>query len=194
MQVDGLGEVVTDGAWWLSDPIALPYLEGALVAFRVETSALKAAPSDLCDAIKAFLRLSKDDRLLASEYVHAHYLDTVDAIRSRPHLYAPLTQPILDLPIHAPRDVWSHVTPGDAAVERREDDGLIYVSLRLDIPWDQEHGLQVIYRRGRELSRVSSIDGHLTTADAYALAEQEDRIYFSRADALSRVAARRSSP
>ena len=42
--------------------------------------------------------------------------------------------------------------------------------------WDQEHGLQIIYRRGAELSRVSQQDGHLTTSDAYARPDSEDRI------------------
>ena len=191
MHVDGLGDVVANGEWWQSEPVALAYIDGAPVAFRIDAAALQAAPSDVADAVVAFLRLSSTDRLAAGRYVHASYLDTADAIRSRPEVYLPAWQPVLDLPIRMPSDVWPLVEVGTVDVERREEDGLIYVSVSLHVPWDEEHGIQIVYRRGRELSRVSSMDGHLTTADAYALPEANDRVYFSRADVLRRLEERR---
>jgi hypothetical protein len=36
--------------------------------------------------------------------------------------------------------------------------------------------LQIVYRRGSELSRVSAQDGHLTHTDAFDLPEDQDRI------------------
>jgi len=42
--------------------------------------------------------------------------------------------------------------------------------------WEREHGLQIIYRHGCELSRVSAQDGHVTHTDAFGLPEDQDKI------------------
>lgn len=54
----------------------------------------------------------------------------------------------------------------------------MYVQLTGSCDWEKEHGLQVVLRQGRTLSRVSSQDGHLTTAEAYALPEERNTITY----------------
>lgn len=39
-----------------------------------------------------------------------------------------------------------------------------------------EHGLQIIYRAGRVLSRVREQDGHLTFTDAHDMPEEQGKI------------------
>jgi len=50
------------------------------------------------------------------------------------------------------------------------------VQITAECEWEPEHGLQIVYRDGSELKRVSQQDGHLTYVDAYGLPESEDRI------------------
>ena len=47
----------------------------------------------------------------------------------------------------------------------------------MDCDWEPEHGLQLVFRKGQSLSRVSDDDGHLTYSDAFNLPEDQDRIY-----------------
>jgi hypothetical protein len=69
-------------------------------------------------------------------------------------------------------DVWSHVQFGDRFnVSRRADgdaeDG-VYLSLTCRCDWEAEHGLQLVLRDGRTITKIGPFDGHLTNSDAYA--------------------------
>jgi len=77
-----------------------------------------------------------------------------------------------DVTLAKPSDVWSHVQFGSVFyVSRRADgdaeDG-IYLSLECNCDWEIEHGLQLVLRDGRTVSKVGPFDGHLTNADAFA--------------------------
>ncbi len=74
-------------------------------------------------------------------------------------------------------EVWEYVHPSEIFVRRRSrrEKG-VYVQITAECDWEPEHGLQIIYRRGKELSRVSDQDGHLTQTDAYDLPEDQDKI------------------
>jgi len=50
------------------------------------------------------------------------------------------------------------------------------VKICAECTWEPEHGLQIVYREGSVLSRVSDQDRHLTHADAHGLPESQDRI------------------
>ena len=76
--------------------------------------------------------------------------------------------------VHLPRpsDVWSYVHFGsELHVSRRADgdaeDG-VYLSIECNCDWEPEHGMQLVLRDGRTVSKVSAYDGHLTNADAFA--------------------------
>ncbi len=71
-----------------------------------------------------------------------------------------------------PSDVWSYVHfGGELHVSRRADgdaeDG-VYLSIECNCEWEREHGMQLVLRDGRTVSKVSPYDGHLTNADAFA--------------------------
>lgn len=42
--------------------------------------------------------------------------------------------------------------------------------------WEEEHGLQLVFRQGKKLTRISDQDGHLTEADAYDKPDEEDEL------------------
>ena len=59
---------------------------------------------------------------------------------------------------------------------RDRRDCAIYVVVGANCNWEFEHGLQIVYRPGSELVRLSQIDGHLTHTDANDLPEEQDQI------------------
>lgn len=53
----------------------------------------------------------------------------------------------------------------------------IYVSLECSCDWEPEHGLQIVFKDGKRVNKISSYDGHLTNSDAYADDDLEDVIF-----------------
>ena len=72
-------------------------------------------------------------------------------------------------------EIWDFVTPMCIYATRRpykEKD--IYINLTCSCEWEKEHGLQLVFRQGKKITRVSQEDGHLTDADAYGKPDSED--------------------
>jgi hypothetical protein len=82
----------------------------------------------------------------------------------------------VDIP--GPDQVWDHVTIGpEVYVRRHHADGRVYLSIECECDWEPEHGLQVVIREGRVVSKVGPYDGHLTNASAFASDELADVVY-----------------
>ena len=45
--------------------------------------------------------------------------------------------------------------------------GRSYLSFEGEVPWEPEHGLQLVLEEGRHVCKVSPYDGHVTIAHAY---------------------------
>lgn len=169
MRIDKIGELQPHPAirkWLISSPIDIPYFDG-LPLVMILDGLEDADDNEAIDAIESFLRLGPEDRLAASPYVYKNYLRIADVADDKD----------LGCRIDSDAEVWSHVRPSELFVSRRSRrDGAIYVQITADCDWEPEHGLQIVYRRGSELSRVSDLDGHLTHSDAYDLAEEQDKI------------------
>ena len=152
--------------WLMSDAIEIPYFDGRKLAMIVDALE-ESDEKDAQSAIVSFLNLGSRDRLLASQYVFANYQKVADLV-SRNDLGYQIT---------SEKEVWEHVHPSDIFISRRRRrDRAIYIQINAECDWEPEHGLQIVYRRGWELSRVSDQDGHLTHTDAYDLPEDQDRI------------------
>jgi hypothetical protein len=118
-------------------------------------------------ALASFLNLGIDERLAISRYVFQNYRNMAEQV----------SEEDLDCQIESEEDVWQHLNPTDIYISRRDcRDRAIYVVITANCDWEREHGLQIVYRRGSDLVRVSDQDGHLTHTDAYALPEEQDRI------------------
>jgi hypothetical protein len=169
MNIDTIGELRPHPdvpEWLLSSPIAIPYFDGLPLAFTLD-SLEDADEDEATDAIKSFLSLGPKDRLAASPYVYKNYLRIAGLADDED----------LGCRIDSDAGVWRHVRPSELFVSRRHRrDRAIYVKIAAECDWEPEHGLQIVYRRGSELSRVSDQDGHLTHSDAYGLAEEQDKI------------------
>jgi hypothetical protein len=53
----------------------------------------------------------------------------------------------------------------------------IYISLECECEWEEEHGLQIVFKNGLRVNKVGPYDGHVTHSDAYADKSLEDVIY-----------------
>jgi hypothetical protein len=152
--------------WLTSAAVTVPYFDGRKLVFTLDSLKDSDAP-EVSAAIEAFLRLGTKDRLTAARYVFANYQAIADSI----------SEEDLACDIRSAEDVWNHVHPSEVFVSRRHRrEKAIYVQITAECDWEPEHGLQIVYRRGSELSRVSDQDGHLTHADAYDIPEDQDKI------------------
>ncbi len=152
--------------WLVSEPLPIPFFDGHNLSVTIK-DLRETDVRDIEHATSSFLKLGHRDRLAASRYVFANYQRTAELVSE------------LDLGclIESEEAVWLHVRPSEIFVSRRHRrDCAIYVSIVANCDWEPEHGLQLVYRRGSELVRVSDQDGHLTHTDAYDLPEEQDRI------------------
>ena len=126
--------------------------------------------SEADEALECFLKLGEADKNLISSlafknckaYMNAVGLDEVDA-RLRE--------------IKTEEEIWTFIYPKEIYVSRRRyHDKDVYVQIACECEWEQEHGLQLVFRQGKKLTRVSDQDGHVTEADAYGKPDNEDEL------------------
>ena len=86
--------------------------------------------------------------------------------------YDEADKPLWD--IKQKNDIWNFIYPQDIYVTRRHRrDEDIYINVTCGWEWEQEHGLQFVFRQGKKSTRISDQDGHITEADAY---DKEDEL------------------
>jgi hypothetical protein len=167
MRLGALGELTRDEhvpEWFVSSPVDVP-LFGLPLRFVIEDVEEDPAPAEFEDAVSTFLRLGAKDRAAATPRVFQNYRRFVDAVPAR------------ELHLSSPDHVWTHVRFTEVRVARRHPgEEKVYVQATAECDWEVEHGLQLVYREGRQLTRVSSQDGHHTYADACGLPDSEDAI------------------
>ena len=153
--------------WLESEPVEIPFFDGVKLPVTLETTD-PADEEEINAALNSFLSLRPADRLSISRYIFENYVNMVELVGDEYDL---------DCHIGSEEEVWQHLRPGEIYVSRRNRrDRAIYISIAANCDWEPEHGLQIVYRRGKELARVSDQDGHLTHTDAYALPEDQDKI------------------
>ena len=110
-------------------------------------------------ALKAFLSLTTADRLSDSRHVYAYYQDFREYVGGEDWMDEELGVP------DSPEAIWKHVTPKSLFVDKDGNGGeRYYVIIECECGWESEHGLMMVWRDGRTLSKVGGYDGHLTNA------------------------------
>lgn len=124
-------------------------------------------------AVAAFLAGDDSAIRAAGADVYRYYADSVRLLRESG----------FDSGLHEiarAEDVWEHVSFGAAFhADRDPTDRRVYVSVECECDWEPEHGLQLVLRDGRTVSKVAPFDGHLTNASAYARSDLTDVVYVS---------------
>lgn len=159
--------------WWKSEKIAIPFFDNdkLTIIFMDFEPELDTTFIDEADqALRNFLALKTDDRNSISELVYKNCMDFLEAVE-----YDEIDEPLRQ--INNKSDIWNFIHPSEIYVTRRPyKDQDIYVFIACECDWEQEHGLQLVFRQGRKLTRISDQDGHLTEADAYDKPDEEDEL------------------
>lgn len=157
--------------WWEGPSISIPFLDQQNLPITFTGLPADETLDFLLDADAAlsnFLSIGMDQRTTMAPHIWQNCKDFLDAIG-----YEEEDQALWD--IKDAHEIWPFVDFRNIYVERRHRrDQDIYISLQGECEWEQEHGLQLVFRQGKKLTRVSQIDGHLTEADAYDKADAQD--------------------
>jgi hypothetical protein len=172
MIIPGLGRVTEgdDSDLLCSGPIPVPVLGGQECCFQVEGYLEDPDQQAFHVAIENFLMLDKSVLKAAEEHLFQYYKDFEKD-------WAAYDKKMK--PIKSAAEVWSHVRLGDEPVVSRRayGDKGIYISLGGGCDWEEEHGLQIVFKNGLKVNKVGPFDGHVTNSDAVGEPKLENVIY-----------------
>lgn len=154
MEIPGLGPVESDDETYISYPITVPVLDYNEVEFFVEGYDDDDDQEDFHTAIETFLALDESALQDASKAVFAYYKQA--GATFEPDDDDPAEFPDID----GPDDVWDHVELGVEATVSRETEGdqEVVVSVECTCDWEREKGLLLVFRGGREVSKVGPVE------------------------------------
>jgi hypothetical protein len=157
--------------WWHSATIQIPLLdlELAITFVELDPTADTQFLAEADEAIKNFLQLHAIDKLKMTPHIFANFVEICSYLAEE------------NIPEKMrgaqPLSIWNFVHPTAIFVSRRQrNDKDIYIVLTCECDWEAEHGLQLVFRQGKKLTRVSDQDGHLTKADAFDLPDDQDKL------------------
>jgi hypothetical protein len=158
----------------VSRPVAVSALGGRLCRFQLDGYDGDPYPEDFLRAVGNILDATPSLVIEATSYVHQYCVE----------MLALWGEDAPNIDIQRPEDVWKHVDLGsELVVSRDHDPGRdTYVSLECNCAWEVEHGLQLVFRNGRQISKVGPFDGHVSNASAYDDDALVGVIYKSMAD------------
>ncbi len=141
--IQGLGKLEHDPEldWWRSRPVKVNVLDGKLLPFILEdewnqVSLLQPIES----AVANFLSLGVKHREQLTELVYKNY----EEIREIATVAA--------LPIRDKSEIWKYVYPDDIYIKQGFDDPEIHIVVCGYCEWEEEHGLQMVFKKGNEMS------------------------------------------
>ncbi len=172
MEIPGLGTVVKDNEWnwYRSQPIPMPVLGGKVCEIIVEGYDEDPNKAEFHVAIANFLSAGPSVLQEAEHHVYQYYLDCNCYWQPDDEKY---------VAIKSPGDAWQHARFGGKAIvsRRSRGDRRIYISLDCGCDWEDEHGLQIVFKNGLKVNKIGAYDGHLTNSDSYADKNLEDVVY-----------------
>ena len=164
---------------WLSNPVAIPFShnETIAVAYDFDPEEDPGFMADADRAFAAFLNLDAAARLALSKRVGEYAAFSADCwdyrgydIKTDAHSCQGFRVDSINEQWLAdfiqgkkePAAVWDMVGKvRELILKRNAEDGLIYVSFIADCVWDS-HGLLLVFKEGKTLTRVSIPDGNLS--------------------------------
>jgi hypothetical protein len=172
MQIPQIGTLTKDSRfdWHYSEPIPVPVLGNKLCRFVLEGYPEDQNKEEFHAAISSFLSVDDSTLKAAASPVFQYYKDCNAHWKPGDEQFLSIT---------SQDGVWAHVRLGDEPMvsRRAHGDKGVYISLECGCDWEEEHGLQIVFKNGSKVSKVGPYDGHLTNSDAYADDSLEDVIY-----------------
>jgi hypothetical protein len=164
-------------AWKAGDKLPVPFFGGQEVglSFEAEDHLREFAPSVL-----RFFALTTDDRDRVSHHVYAYFRDFADMIG----FDAGWIESGMESITEPSSKIWEFVYPSKLSAARAWEIGnrdieRPYVDLVAGCGWEEEHGLQMSWRDGTELIKVSGYDGHVTNGHAYNDPRKDAYVYLA---------------
>lgn len=159
--------------WWESTDIEIPFFDNqklAITFIDFEPEDDKNFIQEADQALINFFKLKNEDRNSISGLAYKNCTDFLEAID-----FDEADEPLRQIEDH--NEIWDFIEPTEIHISRRHRrDNDIYVQIACECDWEQEHGLQLVFRQGKQLTRISSQDGHLTEADAYDNPDEKDEL------------------
>jgi hypothetical protein len=170
-----LVEDATIKNWWRGQAIPIQLFEGkpvSIVAHHVPDDGYGLAQfiPEFDAAMENFLALGVKARAHAAPLIHKNCRDYIDSVDwpGREHLRAST---------ETAENIWNFVEPREIIVERRLfNDMNVYVAIDCHCAWETEHGLKLVFRQGKQLTRVGPSDEWLTDADAHNMPDGQDAL------------------
>jgi hypothetical protein len=175
IELPGLGVLSKDSAddWYCSEPRHIPVLGDEMCFISIENYDEDPCQPDFHVAIQNFLSIDESVIRAVEQYIYQYYQDCNDCFDPKDDEF---------IAIESPEDIWEHIElGGEALVSRRfGGDKGIYVSLSCYCDWEEEHGLQIVFKNGLTVNMIGSYSGQLTNSDAYDDEKLENVIYRSK--------------
>ena len=134
--------------WWNSDLICIPYFQNTKLKV-VFTEAEDENYFKLAEiAIMNFIQLATSDRQNHSSQIIENYKQNLVFD------YTP------KLELKSDNEIWDFVYPSVIILAQNEI-GEVFVLVECGCEWEEEHGLQLVFKNGQRLTRVSYNDGGL---------------------------------
>jgi hypothetical protein len=176
MEIPGLGTMTKDEEfkhfnWHFSAPLSIPVLGGFMLRVGVEEYERDPRKEEFHAAIANFLAAGPEVLKASEKHIFRYYQQVKERAEPGEEIIS----------IASPTDVWKHVEFESYAMTRRRpyawgDQG-VYITLDSWCGWEEEHGLQIVFKNGLAINKVGPFDGHLTNEDAYGEEGLEDVVY-----------------
>jgi hypothetical protein len=136
-----------DPDFFYSQPFPMPYFDNKKIKVGFVEPKHKLYLDAADKVLEDFMGLSSVDRVKHSDIVYHYYSETLKYGYTKP------------LDIKTAKDVWNFVTPKEIIIHWDEN-GAFYLCVSCMCEWEEEHGLQLVFKDGITLSRASGHDGH----------------------------------
>lgn len=171
-----LGQLTQDSRfqdWWNKEDVGIPFFSNSklTITFTDFNPDLdKEFITEADKALSTFMKLGDHERFELSNLVYRNF-ETIKEEVDYPYWSEKLRE------IENPVEIWNFIQPLGISVTRRPyGDNDVFIDISCKCEWEEEHGLQLVFRQGKKLTRVSQIDGHLTNADAYDIPDDQDEL------------------
>ena len=138
-----------DPDFFESKPFPIPYFDNTELKIGFVEAKHQPYLDAADNALEHFLRLNSMDKIENSGMVYQYYSETLKHGHTKP------------LDIKSTKDIWNFVSPTGIIIHWNEA-AEIYLCVSCDCKWEEEHGLQLVFKHGQALTRAGGHDGHFT--------------------------------
>ena len=140
--------------WVISEPISVPFCGGKELRFTFQGD-LESDEDFLIESnktIERFLKFDDSEKSKLTTPIYENYLQTK-------HFYDSQGWALPTLELNNESEIRNYVYPQEIFICRGDINAKsLYILVVCECEWEQEHGLQLVFKNGIELSRVSNID------------------------------------